>query len=246
MAGALEGCLDGAMQGGVVAGLDRVAEQQQHPHRRTVRRASARVSGPSSPNSGSAGGSGTAAMLVEHVRPLSFLARAEIPVRPGRIGADHEKVVARAEVLVADAGRDDHHVAGPNGHHHAPGAAEPHARLAAADRQDLVRGAVIVRERVDAVAPGAAPAIGGEHRLAGRRDVAAACVERARIDQERQAWVVGDRAVVVEQVARRLDGVDALGRHRLVPTSLPSLRHLPPAAYAMAAGGDRLRRRRGR
>ena len=103
---------------------------------------------------------------------------------------------------MADACRDDDDIAGPDRQHPPAGAAEAHFGLATGDPQRLVGDAVEMGKRVNAVAPGSPPAVGGEPGLEGRGRVGAANVDRTRIDQERQP-VVRNRAVVLE--ADRLD-----------------------------------------
>src|ERR1700730_15788631 len=106
----------------------------------------------------------------QHAWPLVALAGAEIWTAPVGISADDEKIGARAFLLVADPGRNDDDIARADRDGLALIAAEADACLAFGDAEDLMRSAVIVMIRVDAVAPAAAPAVAREERLecAGR------------------------------------------------------------------------------
>ncbi len=95
-------------------------------------------------------------------------------------------------------------IAGLDRHHQAVLAAEAHLGFTLADAQHLMRRAVVVRERKDAVSPGAMPAVGGEAFDACRGSIDASKVEHVLIDQQWQCRIVGNAAVVGEVVDRHL------------------------------------------
>ena len=122
---------------------------------------------------------------------------AQIPVGTAGIGADHDKAVLGREAAMADAGGDHDGIAGRDLDGGTARATELHARAAGGDAEHFVRGGVIVVEGIDAVDPGVAPSVRREQildvlRVAGREGVA--------IEDERQARVVGNGAVVVQEV----------------------------------------------
>src|SRR5262245_65739072 len=77
------------------------------------------------------------------------------------IGPDHEQILAAEEPLVAGAGGQDRDIAGLELDLAALAPAELHARTAPGDPQHLMGPGVIMHVVVDAVAPGAAPAVAG-------------------------------------------------------------------------------------
>ena len=107
---------------------------------------------------------------------------------------------------MADAGRDQHGVAGADMERLAALAAEADLRRTLGDAQHLVRGRMVVVEREDAVPPAAAPAVAVEQRLEGDGRIAGRRVDGAGIDDQAVA-VVGNIAVVGENVAADLHGL---------------------------------------
>ena len=79
-----------------------------------------------------------------------------------RISANDEEVRARSLVFVGDAGRDHDDIASTQLHVQPTFATEPDADPTGGDAEHLVRAAVIVMMRIDAVLPGARPAIAVE------------------------------------------------------------------------------------
>lgn len=80
---------------------------------------------------------------------------------PGfRIGADHPEIAAARQPLMPGAGRQHRHVTGGRHGHLALVTAELYFRAAARNAQRLMNHQMIVRERMDAIAPLAvAPAV---------------------------------------------------------------------------------------
>jgi hypothetical protein len=97
---------------------------------------------------------------------------------------------------MADARGDHDGVAGGDLDDGASRATELHARGACGDAEHFVRRGMIVMERIDAVDPGVAPAVGCEQVLDTLRIVWDGCT----IEGQRQARIVGDGAVVAQQV----------------------------------------------
>lgn len=93
-------------------------------------------------------------------------------------------------------------------------AAQLHLRPALHNRQYLVGGAVVVVEGVDAVAPGATPAVAPEGFLGDGRGVRASQRQSLLVDQQGQGGMVGNQAVIGQQV--RGAGGEFLA-HRLSP-----------------------------
>src|SRR5438270_12367353 len=100
------------------------------------------------------------------------LGAAQIGALAERVSADDQEVGARRFALVGDPGRDHDDIAGTQFDALPTLATKPDPGLAGGDAEHLMRGAVIVVMRVDAVAPGAGPAMLGEQPLAGRGAVA--------------------------------------------------------------------------
>src|SRR5258706_5023662 len=126
------------------------------------------------------------------------LGAAEVGTLPARIGPDDEKVRARRLALMGDPGRDHDDIAGAQFDGLPALPAEPHRGISGGDAQHLMRRAVVMVMSVDAVAPGAGPAVSGKHRLAGRGAVAAFSQNPA-VDHERQRIVRHD-AVIGETI----------------------------------------------
>src|SRR5258707_7604474 len=97
--------------------------------------------------------------------PLVAVAGTEIRTASVGIGADDEQIGARAFLLVADPGGNDDDIARAHRDRLALVSAEADARRAFGDAENLMRSAVIVMIRVDAVAPAAAPAAAREEGL---------------------------------------------------------------------------------
>ena len=96
-------------------------------------------------------------------------------------------------------------------------AAEAHLGAAAGDGHRLVDHRVIVRVGVNAVAPHIAPAVVGEGLLDQQFRVGGAGeIDAAAIENERQGGIVGNPAVVGEQVS---DRGDTLGEHGFDPAA---------------------------
>ncbi len=100
---------------------------------------------------------------------------------------------------MTDTGRDDDDIAGRELNDRPLGPAELHAGAAAGDAQHFVRLAMVVLERVDAVDPGVTPGMVREKRDDEGLGIAGAHqVNRAAVEQQRQARIVGDQAVIAE------------------------------------------------
>jgi hypothetical protein len=116
---------------------------------------------------------------------------------------------------VRHTGRDHDDVAGGDLDGQPVLPAEPHFGRAAGDAEHLVRARMVVVLRVDAVAPGIGPAIGGKQPLASGGTVAGGG-DRAAVDDNRQPRVVRNDAVIAEAI-----GFDDRRRrifaHRKVP-----------------------------
>src|SRR5262245_18539453 len=123
---------------------------------------------------------------------------AELVVLPRRwISPDHEQIPAAGEPLVAGAGGQDRDIAGLEFDLAALAPAELHARPALGDPQHLMGPGVIMHVVVDAVAPGAAPAVAGEQLLEDRRRVEGIHEPHgAAIDDERPFRIVGHQSIV--------------------------------------------------
>ena len=65
-------------------------------------------------------------------------------------------------------------------------------------------GAVVMVKRVDAVAPAAAPTVGGEDFLAGRRGIPFVQLQGATVEKEREPGIVRNTAVILQQKALHL------------------------------------------
>jgi len=81
------------------------------------------------------------------------------------VGADHQQGAVLAQVAVRYPGRDDDNVAGCELDFLAGRATEADYHAAGSDAQDLMRDAMEMVERVDAVPPGVAPPTDGKRTL---------------------------------------------------------------------------------
>ena len=131
---------------------------------------------------------------------------ASIWSRTDGIGADHAELAARGQLLVPGPRGEHDHVARPRNQLYASVAAELRGHLAAIDAEGFVRIAVIVVEREYPVAPRRGPAVAGKELLEQRRRIRPGERQRRRIDEQRPARMVGDRAVGGEQVSDDLAG----------------------------------------
>ena len=116
------------------------------------------------------------------------------------ISSDDMKVRAGSEILMSDARRDHDHVAGLHMGANSRCVSETNHRIAAIDAQHLVSSAVIVRERIDAIAPCGPPIVPGVEILEGIRQRLSASRDRSLIDHQGQARIVGYIARVCEEV----------------------------------------------
>ena len=125
---------------------------------------------------------------------------AHIRLLPAGVGADDAQAAAGGELLVGDARGDDDHVTRIEGHGDTVLAAQPGHHRTAVDSEHLVGRAVVVMKGEYAVTPASDPTVGDEALLEhGGRIMP---VERygSPIDEQRQAGVVGDLCVGLEQV----------------------------------------------
>src|SRR6186997_1407114 len=112
---------------------------------------------------------------------------------------------------MADARRQHHHIACLKRQGLSLVAAELHTGLAAGDAKHFMGAGMEMQELVDPVAPGILPAVCGEQLLAKRRRVeSAAAAQHVAIVHQRQAWIVGCLAVVLEAVEPWRATVDQL------------------------------------
>src|SRR5262245_11448373 len=150
---------------------------------------------------------------------------AELVVLPRRrIGPDHEQIPAAGEPPVAGARGQDRDIAGLELDLAALASAELHARPAPGDPQHLMGPGVVVHVVVDAVAPGAAPAVACEQFLEDRRRVEGIHQPHgAAIDDERPFRIVGHQSVV-----RQADGSGFSRPHQAIEI----------AAARLAGAGD--------
>src|SRR5437868_5122551 len=91
--------------------------------------------------------------------PLFRFAVTHVPALAGRISPDNGKVLARAQIFVRYARRDDDHISCAQRLDDAALAAKLDFGGAAEDRQHFVRGAVIMVIVINAIAPASAPAV---------------------------------------------------------------------------------------
>src|SRR5690348_16546964 len=129
-----------------------------------------------------------------------------------RIGADNQQIGSRALALMRDPGRDHDDITRAQLDALPAFAAEPHPRRSRRDAEHLMRRAVIVVVPVNAVPPGAGPAVPVEHALAGAGAVALV-LQRAAIEDERQR-IVRYGAVIGQMVGLDLHPVCRLAHPR--------------------------------
>ena len=122
--------------------------------------------------------------------PLFRGSTAQIGAGAGRVCPDDAETRARLDGLVADAGGNDDHVTRRDRHIDARLASEPGGGAAAVDAQHLVRGAVEVVEREDAVAPRGRPAVGGEQGFEDGGGIVIRQRDRPAVEQQGQRGIV--------------------------------------------------------
>ncbi|MNQ93001.1 hypothetical protein D3C85_1084450 [compost metagenome] len=138
---------------------------------------------------------GVDALLLRSARRFT----ANVGVLARRVGADHQEVVARIQVAVTGAGRQQQHIPGTDFQHQAIGPAQHQACMPAGHPKHFMAFGMVVVVVVHAVAPLRWPAIGVENLLEQCGRVAALDGNGLGVNEHRQARVVGDPAVALEQ-----------------------------------------------
>jgi hypothetical protein len=110
-------------------------------------------------------------------RSLAAVTAQEIRTLANRITSDDVKVGTTSEILVPDAGWNDDHVSRFDVRTDPDRVAKANESMPSIDAQDFVRRTVVMRKRIDAIAPGGSPFVPGVKRFnqlgslfSGRRD----------------------------------------------------------------------------
>lgn len=140
---------------------------------------------------GSADGFGGAGALLR-------LAVTHIVGGPGRVAANHTEVVAGVEAFMGGTGREHGDVAGLQVNFDPVRSAELHAGRPGEDTQDLVGIAVIVVERIDAITPEPSPTVFTEHLLDRTARVIGSELDRAAVEKQGPAGVVGKISIIAQ------------------------------------------------
>src|SRR5690606_2130926 len=177
---------------------------------------------------------------------MVFAAGAFVVRSVRRIGADHQKVVAGLETLMACARRQDSDVFSLDRQRATALAAELDLGRSASDAKNLMNARVVMHVVVDAVSPGSLPAVAREKVLEdcggiefGRQ------FHGAAIDDQRPTRMIGCDAVVLKKefvgLARAYEAVEIITRGPLpagdfLDDLLPALEdrhHAPPGGASI-------------
>src|SRR5215471_12609210 len=117
----------------------------------------------------------------------------------GRIGADHQQILAGGEPLVARPGGQDHNIAGLEAKLFSAFTAEANPGMTAREAEYFVRSRVVVCVIVNAVAPRISPAVAAKQLFKYRRRIKVAREpDRAAVKDERQFRIIRDDADIFE------------------------------------------------
>ncbi|MCY1442654.1 hypothetical protein D9M71_590310 [compost metagenome] len=123
---------------------------------------------------------------------------ANVGVLARRVGADHQEVVARIQVAVTGAGRQQQHIPGTDFQHQAIGPAQHQACMPAGHPKHFMAFGVVVVIVIYPIAPLRRPAVGTEGFFEQRRWIVALDSDGFGIDQHRQTRVVRHPAIAFE------------------------------------------------
>lgn len=134
---------------------------------------------------------------------LFYLAAVHVVTRASRIGADNGEAIFRAEFFVRYARGDYHDIPAPDFDYETLFAAKLDAGCATVTSENFMRRAVVVMERIDAVAPGAAPVVARQKFLDRRGWLSIRKTQGGAIDEQ---WkpAVGDYPVVLKDVRENI------------------------------------------
>src|SRR5438094_4226266 len=131
---------------------------------------------------------------------LAWLAPKQVPVASIRICANNGEVLAPANFLVSNTGRNHNHVPGVHVDILAVLATNSQSCGATKHPQHLVRRAVIMRERINAVSPRVAPVVFGKAFFKKGRGILPITWECVAIHQQRQHTVWKNTVVLKRQL----------------------------------------------
>src|SRR5262249_44120986 len=127
----------------------------------------------------------------------------------GRIGADHQQILAGGGPLVARPSGQDHNIAGLEAKLFSAFTAEANPGMTARDAEYFVRSRVVVCVIVNAAAPRISPAVAAKQLFKYRRRIKVGRErDRASVEDERQFRIVRNDAVAFEAESVRLAGLN--------------------------------------
>jgi hypothetical protein len=123
-------------------------------------------------------------------RPLALIAPQEIGTLADRITPDDVKVWTTPEVLMPDPGWNHNHVSRFNVRTNADRMAKANQGMPTINAEHLVRGTVVMRERIYAIAPSGSPLVSGIERFDQVRGLFSARPNCSLVNEQRQPRIV--------------------------------------------------------